>query len=243
MDDTAKITVLLVDDHAVVLQGIRAFLQTTADIEVVGAVERGGEAIELAKRLQPQVMLLDMMLPDIDGVEVTRQVRSGSVETQIVVFTSFHEDQHIFPVLRAGALSYLLKDARPEEITEAIRKAVRREAVLDSRVAARVVRELRGDNQEQVNPFAILSERELEVLRLIATGAGNQEIAERLVIGESTVKSHVGSILGKLHLTDRTQAAVYAWATGIVSKQGITIDALAQAAKQSSSKGNPQGSS
>jgi two-component system, NarL family, response regulator LiaR len=236
MNETVKITVLLVDDHAVVLQGIRAFLQTTADIEVVGAAERGGEAIELAKRLQPQVMLLDMMLPDIDGVEVTRQVRTVCAETQIVVFTSFHEDQHIFPVLKAGAISYLLKDARPQEITEAIRKAVLREAVLDSRVAARVVRELRGDNQEQVNPFAILSERELEVLRLVATGAGNLEIAERLVIGESTVKSHVGNILSKLHLADRTQAAVFAWATGIVNKQGITIDALAQTTKPSSPK-------
>ncbi len=218
MNETTKTSVMLVDDHAVVLQGIRAFLQTTDDIEVVGTAERGREAVELAKRLQPQVILLDMMLPDIDGVEVTLQVRSACPETQIVVFTSFHEDQHIFPVLRAGALSYLLKDARPEEITEAIRKSRRREAVLDSRVAARVVRELRGDHQEQVNPFTVLSERELEVLRLIATGAGNQEIAERLVIGESTVKSHVGSILSKLNLADRTQAAVFAWATGIVRR-------------------------
>ncbi len=218
MNEMPKITVLLVDDHVVVLQGIRAFLQTTPDFEVVGATERGLEAIGLAKQLLPNVVLLDMMLPDVDGVEVTRQIRGACPATQIVIFTSFHEDQHIFPVIRAGALSYLLKDARPEEITDAIRKAARREAVLDSRVAARVVRELQGENQDQVNPFVLLSDRELEVLRLIATGASNQEISERLVIGESTVKSHVGNILSKLHLADRTQAAVYAWATGIVRK-------------------------
>jgi NarL family two-component system response regulator LiaR len=218
MNETRKITVLMVDDHAVVLQGVRTFLETNPDIEVVGAVERGQEAIRLAGELSPDVALVDMVIPDIDGVEITLGIRNASPGTQVIIFTSFHEDEYIFPAIRAGALSYLLKDARPSEIAEAIRKAARGEAVLDSRVAARIVQQMQGTGLEQPNPFLLLSERELEVLRLIATGISNQEIAERLFIGESTVKSHVGNILSKLHLTDRTQAAVYAWATGIVRK-------------------------
>jgi NarL family two-component system response regulator LiaR len=218
MDHTTKIRVLMVDDHAVVLQGVRTFLETNPDIEVVGAVERGREAVRLAEELAPDVALVDMVVPDMDGVEITRGIQAASPRTRVIIFTSFHGDEYIFPAIRAGALSYLLKDARPGEIAEAIRKAARGEAVLDSRVAARIVGEMQGSGQEQPNPFLLLSERELDVLRLIAAGLSNQEIAERLFIGESTVKSHVGNILGKLHLADRTQAAVYAWATGIVRK-------------------------
>ncbi len=218
MEKTPKITVLLVDDHIVVLQGIRTFLETNPDLEVVGFTERGEEAIRLARDLQPAVALVDLKIPDMDGVEVTRRIRSASPQTRVVIFTSYHEAEDIFPAIRAGALSYLLKDARPGEIADAIRKAARGEAVLDSRVAARIVQDMQNNEQDQVNPFTVLSDRELEVLRLIATGASNQEIAERLVIGEATVKTHVGSIFNKLHLADRTQAAVYAWATGIVRK-------------------------
>ncbi len=218
MDEIQKITVLLVDDHAVVLQGIRAFLQTVPEIQVTGSAERGEQAVQLAGPLKPDVALVDIVLPDLDGVEVTRRIRSASPATQVIIFTSFHEDQHIFPAIQAGALSYLLKDARPDEIAAAIRKAAQGEAVLDSRVAARIVQDLQGAGQEQANPFALLSEREIEVLRLVASGASNHEIAERLVIGEATVKSHVGSILSKLHLADRTQAAVFAWQEGIVKR-------------------------
>ncbi len=215
-----EISVLIVDDHAVVRQGIQSFLDTTPDLGVIGAAETGPEAIRLAEALAPDVALVDMMLPGMDGVEITRCLHRVSPRTQVVIFTSFHEDGQIFPAIRAGALSYLLKDARPEEIAEAIRKAARGEAVLDSRVAARIVQEMHGADREQINAFAVLSERELDVLRLVATGATNQEIAESLVIGEATVKTHVGNILSKLHLADRTQAAVYAWAQGIVRKQG-----------------------
>ncbi len=218
MEKTAKISVLLVDDHAVVLQGIRTFLETSTDIEVAGFAERGEEAIRLAKELQPAVALVDMKIPDMDGIDITRSIRSASPCTQVVIFTSYHADEDIFPAIRAGALSYLLKDARPGEIADAIRKAARGEAVLDARVAARIVQDMQSAGQEHINPFSLLSDRELEVLRLIAMGATNQEIAGRLVIGESTVKSHVSSIFSKLHLSDRTQAAVYAWATGIVHK-------------------------
>lgn len=172
----------------------------------------------MAGELQPAVALVDMKIPDLDGIDVTRGIHSASPRTRVVIFTSYHADEDIFPAIRAGALSYLLKDARPGEIADAIRKAARGEAVLDPRVAARIVQDMQSGGQEQINPFSVLSDRELDVLRLIARGATNQEIAERLVIGESTVKSHVGNIFSKLHLADRTQAAVYAWATGIVHK-------------------------
>ncbi len=218
MNENKKIKVLMVDDHAVVLQGVRTFLETNPDLEVVAAVERGQDAVRLAGELSPDVALVDMVIPDMDGVEVTLGIRNASPSTQVIIFTSFHTDEYIFPAIRAGALSYLLKDARPGEIAEAIRKAARGEAVLDSRVAARIVQQMHGNGLDQPNPFLLLSERELEVLRLIATGISNQEIAERLFIGESTVKSHVGNILSKLHLADRTQAAVFAWASGIVRK-------------------------
>jgi len=219
MEEKSKITVLIVDDHAVVRQGIRAFLQTAPDLEVAGSVGSGLEAIQIAREAAPDVALVDMVMPGMDGVELTQALRNASPHTKIIIFTSYHEDEHIFPAIRAGALSYLLKDALPSEIADAIRKAARGEAILDSRVAARIVQDMQQNPEgEQVNAFAILSERELEVLRLIATGATNQEIAEKLVIGESTVKSHVGNILSKLNLADRTQAAVYAWAKGIVRR-------------------------
>jgi len=219
MEKQTKIRVLIVDDHAVVRQGIRTFLETALDLEVIGAAEGGAQAVRLAEEFKPDVALVDMVMPGLDGVETTRAIRSASPQTQVIIFTSYHEDAHIFPAIRAGALSYLMKDAAPNEIAEAIRKAARGKAVLDSRVAARVVHEMQDPGREQVNAFALLSERELEVLRLVAMGSTNQEIAEKLVIGESTVKTHVGNILSKLNLSDRTQAAVYAWAAGIVRRE------------------------
>jgi NarL family two-component system response regulator LiaR len=221
MNEISKITVIIVDDHAVVRQGILAFLDTNADIQVVGVADRGPDAVNLAKELTPQVALVDMVMPGMDGVEVTRQIRGVSPNTQVIVFTSFHANEYIFPALRAGALSYLLKDCRPEEIASAIRKAVRGEAVLDSRVAARIVHDMQGVNDAPLNAFQVLSDRELEVLRLVAIGISNHAIAECLVIGASTVKTHVGNILSKLNLSDRTQAAVFAWATGVVHKENL----------------------
>ena len=219
MVEISKITVLIVDDHAMVRQGVRAFLETSPEFMVVGSVGSGLEAIQIARDFMPDVALVDIVMPGMDGVKLTSALRNASPHTRVIIFTSFHDDEYIFPAIRAGALSYLKKDSLPGEIGEAIRKAAWGEAILDSRVAARIVQDMQqGGERDQVNAFTILSERELEVLRLIASGGTNQEIAEKLMIGESTVKSHVGNILGKLHLADRTQAAVYAWAKGIVRR-------------------------
>ncbi|HEX6817914.1 MAG TPA: response regulator transcription factor [Ktedonobacterales bacterium] len=210
------ITLMMVDDHAIVRQGVRAFLDTQPDLQVVGEAGSGEEAIALAGELAPDVVLMDLVMPGMDGVESTRLLKQVSPRSHVIVLTSYHEDEHIFPAIRAGALSYLLKDVAPHELADAIRKAARGEAVLHPRVAARVVQELHGARRDAFNPFTELSERELEVLRLIADGASNETIAEKLVISEKTVKSHVSNILSKLHVADRTQAAVYAWREGVV---------------------------
>jgi NarL family two-component system response regulator LiaR len=161
---------------------------------------------------------MDLVMPGLDGVEATRQLTRISPRTQVIVLTSYHDDEHIVPALRAGALSYLLKDVEPEQLVDAVRKAATGEVVLHPRVAAQVVRELREARRDAVDPWQELSEREIEVLRLVAEGLTNRDIAVRLVISEKTVKSHVSNILGKLHLADRTQATVYAWREGIVRR-------------------------
>ena len=215
------ITILLVDDHEVVRQGVRAFLDTQADISVVGEADSGEEAVRLAEQLIPDVILMDLVMPGkVDGVEATRQVKKSSPRTQVVVLTSYHEDEHIFPAIRAGAISYVLKEIGSEELGEVVRKAAKGEAVLHPRVAARLIREVQGARNVDPNPFTELSDREMEVIRLIANGLSNAKIAEQLVISEKTVKGHVSNILGKLHLADRTQAAVYAWREGIVRRDG-----------------------
>ncbi len=213
-------TVLLVDDHSMVRQGVRAFLETQPDITVVAEAESGEAAIRQVAEHAPDVVLMDLVMPGMDGVEATRQVKLASPRTQVIVLTSYHQDEHIFPAIRAGALSYLLKDVGPDELADAVRKAARGEAMLHPRVAARVVQELHGAHHApSPNAFTELSDRELDVLRLIADGMSNAEIAERLVISEKTVKSHVSNILSKLHLADRTQAAVYAWREGVVRRE------------------------
>ena len=215
------IKVLLVDDHKIVRQGVRAYLHTLADIQVVAEADSGAAAVNAVEEYSPDVVLMDLEMPgELDGIAATRQIRKLRPETQVIVVTSHHQDEYIFPAVRAGAISYLLKDVEPDELAAAIRKAAQGEAVLDSRVASRIVQELQGLRREDVNPFTELSEREFEVLRLIAAGKSNAEIAETLVIGASTVKTHIGSILRKLHLDDRTQAAVYAWQQGIVRRTG-----------------------
>lgn len=214
-----SITVLLVDDHAMVRQGVRAFLVTQPDISVVAEAGSGEEAVNLTAQHVPDVILMDLIMPEMDGVEATRRVKQVSPRSQVVVLTSYHEDEHIFPALKAGALSYILKDVSAEELAAAVRKAAAGEAVLHPRVAARVIKELQGRRAETVNPFTELSERELEVLKLIADGMSNAEMAAKLVLSEKTIKGHVSNILNKLHLVDRTQAAVYAWREGVVRKE------------------------
>jgi NarL family two-component system response regulator LiaR len=211
-----KISILLVDDHRMVRQGVRAFLETQPDLEVVGEADSGKQAVAFARQHVPDVVLMDLVMPGgMDGVEATRQVKTHSPRTQIVVLTSYHEDEHIFPAIRAGALSYVLKEIGPEELADVVRKAAQGEAVLHPRVASRVIQEVQGTRDSAPNAFTELSDRELEVLHLVADGLTNAEIARRLVLSEKTVKGHVSNILGKLHLNDRTQAAVYAWREGI----------------------------
>jgi two-component system, NarL family, response regulator LiaR len=212
------IRVVLVDDHNMVRIGIKAFLSTLPDIQVVGEAGTGEEAVRLAGELTPDVFLMDLIMPGMDGVEATRQVKKVSPRSAVIVVTSYHEDEHIFPAIRAGALSYVLKDIDPDDLADAIRRAHAGEAVINPRVASRVVKEIHGRRDEEVNPFHELTERELDVLRQVASGKSNQEIAAVLVISEKTVKTHITNILTKLHLSDRTQAAVYAWQEGIVRR-------------------------
>jgi NarL family two-component system response regulator LiaR len=215
---TTTTTILLVDDHKVVRQGVRAFLDLQPDLSVVAEAGNGEEAVVQAQEHAPDVVLMDLIMPGMDGVEATRQVKQVSPRSQVIVLTSYHQDEHIFPAIRAGALSYLLKDVEPLELADAVRKAADGEAVLHPRVAARVVQEIHGSRKDEINPFTELSERELDVLKLIADGQSNNNIAELLFISPKTVKSHVSNILGKLHLGDRTQAAVYAWREGVVRR-------------------------
>lgn len=211
------ISVLIVDDHPVVRQGIRTFLETQPDIVIVGEAGSGREALAIVREQVPDVALVDLVLPEIDGVEVTRQIRRVSPRTQVVVLTSYDDDQYIFPALQAGAISFILKEVTPAELLEAIRRAARGEAVLHPRVALRVIREVRGGSALS-NPFTELTKRELEVLKLVAEGLSNAEIADRLFITQKTVKDHISNILSKLHLADRTQAAVYAWRQGLMQR-------------------------
>jgi NarL family two-component system response regulator LiaR len=213
------ISILIADDHALVRHGIRDFLELQGDLSVVGEADSGEAAVRLARELAPDVVLMDLVMPGMGGVEATRQVKQVSPHSQIIVLTSYHEDEYIFPALRAGALSYVLKDIGPEELADTVRRAARGESVLHPRVAARVVQEVRGARNDTPNLFTELSDRELEVLRLIADGLSNAEIARKLVISEKTVKGHVSNILGKLHMLDRTQAAVFAWQQGLVTRR------------------------
>ena len=212
------ITILIVDDHTVVRQGVRTLLDMHPDLQVVGEAESAEEALPLVEQLVPDVVLLDLLLPGMNGVEAAREMKRISPRTQIVVLTSYAEDEDVFPALRAGAISYLLKDIRPRELAESIRKAARGESVLHSRVAARMIQEVREAKRKVPPAFAELTPRELEVLQLLADGQTNTGIAEQLVLSEKTVRGYVSNILSKLHLADRTQVAVLAWKIGLMER-------------------------
>ncbi len=215
------ITVLIVDDHEVVRKGIRGYLDTLPEYDVVGEADSGEQAVDIVKQLVPDVILMDLKLPGIDGVEVTRIVKNISPRTQIVVLTSYHDDSLIFPALKAGAISYILKDMKMIKLAEAITKAHNGEVILHPKVASRVLQNIRRDSDEESIIYTELTERELDVLKLIASGYSNSQIAGELVISENTVKGHVSNILSKLHLADRTQAAVYAWQQGLVKREPL----------------------
>ena len=216
--DTLPVSVLIVDDHEVVRRGIRAFLDTVSDIHVVGEAVSGEEAVRMTEEFVPDVVLMDLILPGMGGLEATQRIKESSPHTQVVVLTSYDQDEYIFPALQAGATSYTLKDMKMDSIADAIRKAAHGEATLHPRVAMRVIKNVRGEIAGETQ-LSSMTERELEVLKMIAQGFSNSRIAEILVISEYTVKGHVSNILSKLHLTDRTQAAVYAWQQGIVHRE------------------------
>jgi NarL family two-component system response regulator LiaR len=219
VDPNDPITVMIVDDHEMVRRGASSYLEAQPDISLVAQAGSGEEAVRLAQEFIPDVVLMDLLMPDMDGIEATRRVKNVSPRTQIVILTSFHQDEYVFPAFKAGAISYLLKDVKAAELLDAIRRAARGEATLHPKIAARVIKTFRGLQPDEAAPFTALTERELEVLKLIAKGYANEKIAEQLVISVGTVKGHVSNILSKLHLVDRTQAAAYAWQEGIVHRE------------------------
>ena len=203
---------LVVDDHEVVREGLRAFLELQDGIEVAGEAADGEEAIAVAERLDPDVVLMDLVMPKLDGLGAMRELRKRAPRARVIVLTSFLDDDKLLPALRAGAAGYLLKNAPPPELARAVRAAHAGEALLDPVVAARLVETLAGDG----DPLDRLTPREREVLELIGRGFPNKRIARRLEVSEKTVKTHVGHVLAKLGVTDRTQAAVVAVRAGLV---------------------------
>jgi DNA-binding NarL/FixJ family response regulator len=209
---TEPIRVLVVDDHAVVREGLRGFLELQDGIEVAGEAADGHEAVEAAERLAPDVILMDLVMPNLDGLAAMRILRERLPSTRVIVLTSFFDDEQLMPALRAGAAGYLLKNAPPHELARAVRAAHAGEAVLDPVVAARVIEALAG----HAEPLDQLTPREREVLVLIGRGFPNKRIARELGLAEKTVKTHVGHVLAKLGVSDRTQAAVVAVRAGLV---------------------------
>jgi NarL family two-component system response regulator LiaR len=213
-----RITVLICDDQAIVRKGIRALLATEPNIEVIGEAENGQEAVSQVKELRPDVILMDLVMPEVDGVEATRRITGHQPAARILVLTSFATDDKVFPAIKGGALGYLLKDSSPEELVQAIQQVYRGEPSLHPTVARRVLQELsRPEEMEEPPRSEPLTERELEVLRLVARGLSNQQIANQLMISEATVRTHVSRILSKLHLASRIQAALYALDKGLAS--------------------------
>lgn len=218
--DQTPIRIILVDDQALFREGVRTLLSVHPDLEVVGEASDGLESLQLAAKLRPSVVLMDLKMPRLDGVEATRRMRADYPECKVIILTTFDDDEYVFDGLRAGAIGYLLKDTPSEKLVEAIRAAARGESFLQTSVAAKVVAEFSRLAASAPHPLQQLIEplsgRELEVLRLLASGASNREIASALVIAEGTVKNHVTSILGKLAVRDRTQAALKAKDLGLI---------------------------
>ena len=214
------IRVVLVDDHRIVRRGLRSFLEAFPDIAVVGESASGEEVLEQVEGWLPDVVIMDLLMPGgMDGIETTRRLRSITPHTQIVVLTAHTDDARVVAALRAGAISYVRKDAEPEILLAAVRAAARGQSMLDPAVAGTVLQELVSGTEIRHD----LTGRELEVLRLLAHGRTNRQIAEELVLGEETVKTHVGNILAKLHLAHRTQAVVHAFKQGLISLDEIEL--------------------
>lgn len=210
------INILLVDDHAVVRQGLKMFLGLDPDLEVVGEAENGEEAIRLTRELGPDVILMDLLMPVMDGITAISIIRRDFPDTEVIALTSVLEDEAVIKAMRAGAIGYLLKDTQAEELRRAIKAAAAGQVQLSPQAAARLMREVKAPDSPEK-----LTERETDVLRLLALGRANKQIALELVIGEKTVKTHVSSILRKLNVPSRTQAALYAVRIGLVSMEGV----------------------
>lgn len=219
---TSPITVLVVDDHTVVRRGLVALLNTEPGLQVVGEAANGLEAVAQAEALTPRVILMDLVMPVMDGVEATTRIVAQRPEAQILVLTSFGSDANLFPAVKAGAVGYLLKDTSPEDLVKAIRRTAAGESSLNPGVARRLLRELAHEEHPAPQGEA-LSPRELDVLQLVAHGLGNEAIGRRLFISEATVRTHVSNILAKLGLSNRTQAALYALRQGIAAIEEIDI--------------------
>jgi len=206
------IRVLLVDDHSVVRQGLRIFLGLDDELEVVGEARNGVEAVRLAQELEPDVVLMDILMPEMDGLEATRRIRAAQPDTEVIALTSVLENEKVFDAIRSGAIGYLLKDTESEELRRAIKAAAAGQVQLSPQAAARLLRDERP-SEPQIEP---LTPRETEVLQLLARGLANKEIARDLGIGEKTVKTHVSNILSKMGVLSRTQAALQAVRMGLV---------------------------
>jgi len=216
MTTTDKIKVLIVDDHQVVRQGLRTFLELHDDMTVVGEAGDGSAALEMIHRLEPDIVLMDLVMPGLDGIATTRQAVALGARTKVIALTSFAEDDKVFPAIQAGASSYLLKDVSPDALVEAIRAVYRGEARLHPDIARKLMQQVAHQAGGDAPALAgDLTNREREVIRLVARGCSNHEIAQELVISEKTVKTHISHILGKLNLEDRTQLAIYALKKGL----------------------------
>lgn len=210
------IRVLVTDDHSIVRKGIRATLELVPDMELVGEAANGREAVEMARNLKPDVVLMDLVMPELDGIEATKKIKSQLPEIGILVLTTFAGEDKVFPAIKAGASGYQLKDSDPETLISAIRQVFRGEPALHPIIARKVLQELTHPTAQPATPDP-LTPREVEVLKLIAKGQENPEIASQLVISEATVRTHVSNIMGKLHLASRTQVALYALREGLAS--------------------------
>jgi len=216
---TGRIRVLVVDDHPIVRKGIRHLLETEPEIEMVGEAANGREAVRKFVDVKPDVVLLDLVMPELDGIGAILAIKLAAYHARILVLTTFASDDKLFPAIRAGALGYLLKDTEPEELVQAIKRAHSGEISLSPAIAQKVLNEISGSPDRPLTADP-LTGREVEVLGLLAKGLANRQISEQLVISEATVRTHVGNILGKLHLASRTQAALYALREGLASLYG-----------------------
>jgi NarL family two-component system response regulator LiaR len=217
---SSAIRILVADDHAVIRKGMRAMLEAIPDVEVVGEAANGREAVAAVEEFQPDVVLMDLVMPEMDGIEAIQHIKARWPETRILVLTTFAGEDKIFPAIKAGALGYQLKDSGPEELVEAIRQVYHGESSLHPIIARKVLQELAQPASSPAMPDP-LTQREVEVLQLVAQGKENRAIADELVISEATVRTHVSNILGKLHLASRTQAALYALREGLASLDDV----------------------